>query len=485
MKRLTGLLLGAGASAEAGMPLAWDLTAEIKAWLTPDKLRELNKGWRQKGGGYSDGVIEDLAAVLVMPELHYEAILGHLETQFRRQRTAPQEYHGLYSWMVELVYMLLFYRQVNNRTFFDHHLPLYDGLGALAQGNAPLWIFSLNHDLIIEAMAARLGLPLYCGFSPETVTLPRRRGRGEKFGEVRAEVIRQRDIEQGCMNFPNPLKPGIYLLKVHGSLDSFTFNDGKDVLRLLPEKPGADGVFETLRAANSDLFYYAPGWPDGTGRARGINEIIYADDTGEMQFLRRSLLAGAYKFDARANQHLPKSVMKHFRQNLNFVSDLVAVGYSFGDAHINQAVREWLEFSADRHLEIVAPSIAERPRDFLHVARQVTLTNSGCTDYLDARAGIVRSEVERLEKKIGALTRKLGVARSRKAMESFLTTDRERIEQAFKARLKSLPLKDGVPDVAALGDPGTAGKQWATEVGISREETLGRILDHLAKVGEG
>jgi hypothetical protein len=485
MERLTGLLLGAGASAEAGMPLASDLTAEIKAWLTPYKLRELNEGWRLKGGGYSDAVIKDLAAALVKPELHYEAILGHLETQFRRQRTAPQEYHGLYSWIVELVYMLLFYRQVNNGAFFERHLPLYDGLGALARGNAPLWIFSLNHDLIIEAMAARLGLPLYCGFGPETVTLPRRRGKGEKFGEIRAAVIRQRDLELGCMNFPNPLKPGIYLLKVHGSLDSFTFNDGRDVLRLLPEKPGAEGVYETLRAANTDLFYYAPGWPDGTGRARGINEIIYADDAGEMQFLRRSLLAGAYKFDARASQHLPKSVMKHFRQNLNFVSDLVAIGYSFGDAHINQAVREWIEISAERHLEIVAPGIAELPRDFLHVARQITLTNSGCTDYLDARAGIVRSEAEQLEKKVGALTRKLGVARSQQAMASFMAADRERIGQAFKAKLKSLPFKDGAPDVAALGDPVAVGRQLAIEMGIGRKETLGRILDHLAKVGEG
>lgn len=406
MERLTGLLLGAGASVEAGMPLAWDLTTEIKTKFTPDKLRELNEGWR-----LSDVVIEDLAAVLVNPELHYEAILGHLETQFRRQRTAQQEYHGLYSWIVELVYRLLLYRQVNNGAFFDRHLPLYDGLGALASGDAPLWIFSLNHDLIIEAVAARLGLPLYCGFGPETVTLPRRRGMGEKFGEIRAEVIREHGLEKGCMNFPNPLKPGIYLLKVHGSLDIFTFNDGKDMIRLLPEKPGAEGVFETLRDANTDLFYYAPGWPDGTSRAKGINEIIYADDAGEMQFLRRSLLAGAYKFDARANQYLPKSMMKHFKQNLNFVSDLVAIGYGFGDAHINQAVREWLEFSTDRRLEIVAPGIAELRHDFLHVARQITLTDSGCADYLDMRAGIVRSYVERFEKKIGSLARKLGLTR--------------------------------------------------------------------------
>lgn len=41
MKRLTGLFLDAGASYEAGMPLVWELTAEIKNWLTPPKIQEL------------------------------------------------------------------------------------------------------------------------------------------------------------------------------------------------------------------------------------------------------------------------------------------------------------------------------------------------------------------------------------------------------------------------------------------------------------
>ena len=41
MKRLTGLFLGAGASHEAGMPLVWELTAEIKNWLTAEKFASL------------------------------------------------------------------------------------------------------------------------------------------------------------------------------------------------------------------------------------------------------------------------------------------------------------------------------------------------------------------------------------------------------------------------------------------------------------
>ena len=108
MKKLTGLFFGAGASLQAGMPLLWELTAEIKVWLTPTKLRELNVGWRtSQGTGFADQVINDLVLVLEQPAVHYEAMLGHLELQFRRQRLRPQDYHGLYSWLVELVYQLL------------------------------------------------------------------------------------------------------------------------------------------------------------------------------------------------------------------------------------------------------------------------------------------------------------------------------------------------------------------------------------------
>jgi hypothetical protein len=78
----TGLFLGAGASFEAGMPLVWDLTAEISAWLTPEKLRELNAGWRDQGTGNPDAVIDSLVASLLNPSMHYQSILGNLEVQF-------------------------------------------------------------------------------------------------------------------------------------------------------------------------------------------------------------------------------------------------------------------------------------------------------------------------------------------------------------------------------------------------------------------
>jgi hypothetical protein len=119
LKPLTGLFLGAGASFEARMQLVWDLTGEIKNWLTAEKLRTLNEGWRSQGTGHSDQVIDDLISMLERPSAHYEAVLGYLESQFRRQRDTKlaQEYHSLYSWLVELVSHLLYYRQVNNPVF--------------------------------------------------------------------------------------------------------------------------------------------------------------------------------------------------------------------------------------------------------------------------------------------------------------------------------------------------------------------------------
>jgi hypothetical protein len=320
MKRLTGLFLGAGASYEAGMPLVWELTAEIKNWLTPAKIRELNAGWHLQHGGYSDAVVDDLISILVRSDVHYEAALGYMEAQFRRQHHLQEEYHGLYSWLVELVYMLLYYRQVNNSAFLNQHLSRYDGIRTLAEANAPLWVFTLNHDVIIEAIAARLSIPVHSGFSPSTVTLPRRDASGKKKGEIRAEVLVKQDLDHGAMYYPNPFQPGIYLMKIHGALDVFTFNEGRDLLKLLPDAPGQEGVLDVLRAANEDLFYLLPGAPGG--RARTTNEIAYADDQGVMQFLRRSLLAGAFKFHPRGTQVLPTTMLRYFRQNLNFVSTL-------------------------------------------------------------------------------------------------------------------------------------------------------------------
>lgn len=459
------------------MPLVWELTAELKAWLTSDKLRELNRGWRAWQGGHSDEVIEKLATVLVLPDLHYESILGFLETQFRRPSSPrPQEYHAIYAWLVEMVYWILYLRHVNNVTYIERNLPFFDGIAKLTERNHPLWIFSLNHDVIIECLAARHRIPVNSGFTPTIVTLPRRNELGAKIGELRAEVITGEELEEGAMPFLQPGKPGINLLKIHGALDVFTFRDGKDLLKLLPLEATPAGVIQTLRAANDELIFFEPRAPGG--RAKATNEIAYANDGGEMHFLRRSLLAGAFKFDSRSSQVLPIRMLDHFKATINYVSDLACIGYGFGDVHINAVIREWLEFAADRRIEIVSPSAKQIPSFLLHVAPQVKLTAATASDYLDAAGGISRSRREQLEKRFVAWARPKGINFNPKdEFQSFVQQFQQDRIAKFVEKMKALPWREGDIDLEALGvTRDEFVKQWSGELGANVEDLLEAFL---------
>ncbi len=391
----TGLLLGAGASFESGMPLVWDLSAEIRAWLTPAKLRELNQGWRAQGSGNPDDVIDALEASLLDRSMHYENILGNLEVQFKRPQPAHvrQAYHGLYSWLVELVYQLLWYRHVQNGAFIARSLRYLEGIVGLAQQSAPLWIFSLNHDSIVECLAAHYSVRLDCGFSG-TGTLPLRDLAGTKIGELPINTLAVDRLEKSGFDFRNLNEPGINLIKIHGALDVFTANDSRDLIKLAPVVDGVGGVLESLRAANAKLLYVVPGYPGG--KVKATNEITYADEIGEMQFLRRTILSGAYKFDRRSTQVLPPSILNQFRTCLLRVSHLICIGYGCGDVHINQILREWLEFSGDRKLELVGPGTKTCPSFAGHVPSQVVLKDEFATDYLEQYALTPLSMRERL-----------------------------------------------------------------------------------------
>lgn len=454
------------------MPLVWGLTAELKAWLTPDKLRWLNESWRSQGGGCPDAVVEDFSSVLSRPELHYESLLGYLETQFLRHSPTSEHYHYLYSWLVEMVYQLLYYRHIKNVYPIQSRLSYYSGLSVLAEQNRPLWIFSLNHDVIIECLANSLGIPLNAGFTSEQVSLPRRDQQGEPIGNLNAEVLPGDHLQNSAMPFFQPGTRGINLLKIHGALDVFTFRDGKDLLRILPLGDGADGPLSALRAANEDL----QNGPEL--RVKALNEIVYADEAGEIQFLRRSLLAGAFKFNPRHLQVLPPRLIEHFRSNINFLRSLVCIGYGFGDTHINGVIREWLEFSRDHRLVIVAPGVASVPATFLHVAPQVELHSVNATDYLDSCAGIVRSKNEKIDKRFDAwMCRNSGKERGEKALDEFQRFFGEYRAGELKEWLKTLPIRNGDIDTDSLGISVAELVQEVKRQSASYHEVLEAFLD--------
>lgn len=171
-----------------------------------------------------------------------------------------------------------------------------------------------------------------------------------------------------------------------GALDVFAYRDGKDLAKLLPDESTVRSIIDMLRVAEDELVYIDPRRPYPV---KTTNEITYADEAGVMQFLRRTLVAGTHKFDNRHSQVLPQGFLKQFEYKINFVTTLICIGYGFGDLHINQVLRDWLERSADRRLEIVCPG-ASVPSFLLHLSPQVSFFPKAASDYLDDRTGIVR-----------------------------------------------------------------------------------------------
>lgn len=472
---LTGLFLGAGASAELGMPLVWELTEGLKQWLTSDKLRRFNEGWHLQGGGKSDAVIEDFLSVWERPEMHYEAVLGHLETQFRRPSPLQGEYQHLYSWLVEMVYQLLLIRHTLLGAMIGSNIGLLQGIAKLANENCPLWIFSLNHDVMVECLAAHYDIPIHSGFTDGTVSFPTRDDAGTRIGELQAEVLTAKQLEAG-MVFPPAGTNGINLLKIHGALDIFTFHNGQDMARILPLEQSVTGVVNMLRTANEKL---PSSFCRTANPVRPTNEIAYTDETGEVQFLRRTLLAGAYKFDSQHSQVLPVRVLAQFEANINHVTRLICIGYGFGDLHINAIIRSWLEVNSDSHLEIVSPRATEIPSFLLHLTNQVSLAPETASAYLDRITGIQRSNHEVLQKRLLDWVSKSRQSSAAKvALQGFHEKWQSQWLESFHQKLAGLPMKDGDLDCDALRkSPDELARIFAEERLAEYDVALARFLE--------
>lgn len=473
MTPLTGLFLGAGASYEVGMPLVWDVTNDMRALLSPERLTLLKE--RPTDTPLSQEVLDELRGVVARPEMHYESILGYLETQYRRHhhpREVQRQYYALYSWLVEVVSASLIKSHLANAEFLRQNIRFLSGVSEFISKNHPLWVFSLNHDLVVECLAAHLGETVHCGFGSGVVSLPRRDATGKRTGEIRAALLTSADLEASRLTYAAHGVRGINLLKIHGALDVFAFGDeGHDFLRLLPdEDTSVTGILAALRVVNEELY-----WKDQRSgrRIKPSNEIACAEDSGHVHFLRRSLLAGAYKFDERRDQVLSRRFLDLFRSNVNWVTNLVCVGYSFGDVHINSVLRQWIEFSAERRLEIVDPHAEHVPGFLLHVAPQVTVTKLAATDYFDSVAGVTRDRHDVLMKRLARYGRKQPGQGRQKFADFAKNWLNARTAEAVKA-MTLIPRHNGQPDLGGMS-PEEYGRRLSQ--GLDGDTMLEKFLD--------
>ena len=336
--------------------------------------------------------------------------------------------------MSESVYLLLLEWHENNKDFVKRNIGLLDGIKELCHMNSPLWVFSLTQALIMECFSAYSGIPLSCGFTNEVEALPLRDESGAEIGDLEAWVLPSEQVDRLAYHFFKSGEEGINLVKIHGSLDVSSTRDG------------VEGVIDTLLIANKNL---RPNGPEATVRA--INEIMYADHLGEIQFLRRTPLTGAFKFQKGHSQVIPQQFFTNFEGSLNHLSTLICIGYSFGDFHVNSAIREWLELHGERSLVIVDPHCCRIPDPFLHLAPQVeTIIGKSATDYLDEYGGISRGRSDSLSRILSAWTREDPLSR-KESFARFFDSEVNQTIHGLAEWSSTLPMRDGDIVLEAMG----------------------------------
>jgi len=367
------------------MPLRADINAEILTWLSRASLRKLNATWRARGFGHADEVIEEVACFFTEGAFDYEAVLAHLERRYLDDqfKSCAESYHALYAWLAQVVSQLLYRRQVERRDGFREGLQYFEGIVPLVRDNRPLWIFSLNHDVLVECIAALFGIESNCGFSSKTVALPCRNQAGDIVATLTAELLTDADMASGALPFCVPGWPGINLLKLYGGLDIFALGETRDLIRIKPADETFDAIIDALQIANEGLLdpaLLAGLLPDTLAVT---NKIPYLDENNQPRVLVRTLRASADRLTDPFPQLMQRRRMEYFRGSLAQVDCLAAIGYSLTDAAVNEIVREWLEGSGRRRLEIVLPGIKEAPAFLVPFPEQVTLTPASATTYLE------------------------------------------------------------------------------------------------------
>jgi len=352
---MKALLLGAGASYELGLQLVWELTRQLKDYLIPEKLDQLNEGWQAHGGGYSDDVISLIKDLLGVDSMQYENVIGALDVEINRERNAErhQELNDIRCMLLEVIHYLLYCWQVNIAYIEPAIKDLY-GIKKLVEESNPMWVFSLNHDVNLEIIAAEYDIPVKSGFN-EIVALPARSEEGNIIGEIEFEYLSREDMENNKYDFFNTGEYGINLVKMHGSLDIFAQGDELNYLKIRPKSLNCVTYITELKKVNEQLRDHP--------FVKIANEIAYS----------RALLAGAYKSN--------EQFVDLFKLNMKYVDEIICIGYGFGDSHINEAIEDWLSFSNERNLEIVNPSIDDVPASLANLCRQVSIKKIGCIDY--------------------------------------------------------------------------------------------------------
>ena len=351
MSKLT-IILGAGFSFPAGMPLANDIRARFDR-DQKEKLLQFSSGeWMwiddkrkdQLANGYS---YDKLAYSYIINEIvieyndsvedfdNYEVFFAYImekfnhmdwfETIYKRAEESlikdkpylVSEQHSHYLDVFKRVPYLEKLSQIINYLIsdmleitdikIDEAFSKYKAFLDYISKFDEVDIFTLNHDVLLEGLLDRAGLEYSRGFTTAN-------------SEIQYET-------ESLSVFKNDFSKKIRIHKLHGSLDYFRFEHYSGQGKMLLQPTGRYNYFTTN---NYHAKHYATRIDPKT------KEVLQ-----DMNFdITPKFITGTNKTDIIDNDIMYSQLLQNFKEASASADTVLISGYSFGDPHINEELQK-------------------------------------------------------------------------------------------------------------------------------------------------
>lgn len=350
------LLLGAGFSADLGMPLVSDFT-EVYFRSLSNFTKVLNSQKNVHPYGAEVELREDAFDKIIKlhedlsSKMDYENFLKEIQKIYfsSQESDFANSIHYIFGLYYDQVYK--HFEAFSEKCFkiYERNKKYYSNLFKMSN-NKELWVLSLNHDLCIESLCLDYNIPISFG-DTGNISFPLDNYHlNDGLLDFSYSNIQDLTIEK--MKFFRNTH-GINLIKLHGALNEFFYDNKSKIIHLLPQKDDSSSSYlKKSNIVNNNMKHYVNGVYIPV-----LGELAVSDINGECQFLGKSILTGGYKYSNKLfDKKRGEEKMILFKQVLSMVDEIIVIGYGFNDEHINNRLDEAMMLNKNLKMTVVNPT---------------------------------------------------------------------------------------------------------------------------------
>jgi hypothetical protein len=393
-----GLLLGAGFSYDLGMPLTVELTEVFLNVFTEETVKRMAKAMSLRKPYGEDRPIcpeaimagwDSLLANRKSGSKNYEVFLAEIEKKAGLgSPTQPERdsYNSLFDYFYRVIHTILdLYQEVSYAVLYGKSKHCFSALRTFLS-DEETWILSLNHDLNFEFLALDFGIPITYGddheleFPVSNLELSKR---------IPFTYTQRKGWSANHPGFRNGTS-GFNLIKLHGGLSEFTYQDGALLCNLHLDQPSSLELAQNFLLYRR-MAYYENGEPVIMGQDRAISDL-----SGKFDIVSKSMLTGARKYSGTSKLKEGEEKLQILDGVLSGLDELTIIGYGFGDEHINFRLSNAMLLNPRLRIMIVDPCRTDIPlglRQFDYDGR-VRRASAGAAQWMEYRETGVWNQVQ-------------------------------------------------------------------------------------------